>query len=215
MIDPAVRDTRLMDIRPLKYPSDSKTGTDLWKTAQRNAKNGPQEGESSTYWRNNFVVVLLPFILAGFPLHIIIPTDGSRKILREKQNVEQWLQFRWRSPPVIWMTLLLLIAAGYLNYLFISSAVIIFNMLIIQGRFESSILDPVFELVYILPFVLMVDYSWLFGHQLNALIQSLDTPTVLEIPSPPPFSTAECPLGMITSKGNGPDTPKVTIPLAF
>ena len=135
-----------------------------------------------TYWRNNFFVVLLPFVFVGLPVHIILPS--KRTVVMQKLDLSwrHWLEFRIRSPVTMMMTIILLPFYIFTNYLILSKLATLFVDIIIKGRLRSSDLASLLQLLYSVPFFIMVNYAWMYGHLLNYIIQTFDTPnSVLDV----------------------------------
>ena len=135
-----------------------------------------------TYWRNNFFIVLLPFVLLGLPVHIVLPTKRTAVMQKLDLSWRHWFEFRVRSPIAILMNVVLLPFYMYTNYLMLSTLATLFIDIIIKGRVRWSDLTALVSFLYSVPFFIMVNYAWIYGHLLNSIIQTFDTPTsVLDV----------------------------------
>ena len=130
-----------------------------------------------TYWRNNFFIVLLPFVLLGLPIHIILPSKRTRVMQKLDLSWRHWFEFRIGSPSAILITVVLLPFYIFTNYLMLSTVATLFIDIIIRGRVRYSDLAALLQFLYSVPFFIMVNYAWIYGHLLNSIIQTFDIPT--------------------------------------
>ena len=167
-------------IHDLRFKKSAVQGEDI-----SHGKSSPKQEQDDrvirrTYWRNNFIVALAPFGLVGVPLQVLIPTSNGEDSSIANQKVAQWLKFRFRSPVVALLTILLCPAWMAVNYNFFSQAWRLLDHVVLQGLLVISDLVAVVELLYLLPFFIMVNYTWLYGDNIHAFIHSLDAPHIFE-----------------------------------
>ena len=147
------------------------------ESCEKQEKNGRKVG---TYWRNNFILVLAPFELIGVPVQALIPANDDEDSIITNPSIGQWLKFHFRSTFVALLTVLQCPIWIGINYWFFSPVVSLLDHIVLQGRLEVSDVPALVELVYSLPFFIMVNYMWFYGHIIRAFIQSLDVPHLFE-----------------------------------
>ena len=139
--------------------------------------------EERTYWRNNFFIVLLPFVLLGLPVHSILPSKRTAD-MQQKLDLSwrYWLRFRILSPVAILMNVVLLPFFIYTNYVMLSTLATLVIDVIIKGLITLSDISAFMQFLYLLPFFVIVNCAWMYGHLVNYVIRTFDTPTsVLQV----------------------------------
>ncbi|CAG7724567.1 unnamed protein product [Allacma fusca] len=125
----------------------------------------------SSYWKWNFFIALLPFILYGVPIHALVNTSKSRK----NESIKSWfLSVRGSSFCYGFISLLLFLLSLSLNVTMCYYFWGIFYELIIQGIITPNLVTNGTHIVLYLPFLALVDYLWIFGYSLRRTLRSFD-----------------------------------------
>lgn len=135
------------------------------------------QGEKQRYWKLNFLLVLSPLILCGFPIHLLL--WGRRGI----SNWKQWFkQIFLKDPiPIRLLTMVFFLIGLGINGFFIAVSTRSFHSLVIKGEVRFNVLEDVLNILRLAPMVIPLNFVWIWGYSVRKLLLSFDRVTYPEI----------------------------------
>lgn len=128
------------------------------------------DGLSSSIWRANFIIVFIPLLIWGFPIHLLF-----RK--RRIYSMRDWLKYLCpcSSPLSSILTMLLVVISVLLNITVIYALGKLIYIVLIKAVITSDdVLDLLGGLLRLVPVVIPLDMFWLWGYKLRNFVGSFD-----------------------------------------
>lgn len=144
-----------------------------------------QSFSSFTEWNWNFCIVTFPFIILGFPIHLLhiksnpdefsIPTSSSSGGVGA--NTLPWLKSNFvpfNCLKLIASVILSIITLGLIAYFIYNLWYFLYDLLYL-GEISGVVITSILYLIRILPILIPSVYFWFYGYNLKFLFDSFDT----------------------------------------